>query len=125
MAFIDLYKAFDRVTREFLWGVVARYGCPDKLIRILRLLQDDMLARVQTNRDSSEPFAVTTGVIQSCAIAPTLFAIFIATILEISREDLPPGIATSYRMDGKLFNLACLKSKTKTTVRNILLCILV
>ena len=47
-------------------------------------------------------------------IAPTLFTIFIATIMYIIKDDLPPGIEIVYRMDGKLFNLARLKSKNKT-----------
>lgn len=120
MAFIDLSKAFDRVSRELLWDVLARYGCPDKFIRILRLLHDNMLARVITNGDCSGPFNVTAGVKQGCVIAPTLFTIFISAILHIIRDDLPPGIEISYRMDGKLFNLARLQSKTKTTSKSLL-----
>ncbi|XP_076067758.1 uncharacterized protein LOC143040564 [Oratosquilla oratoria] len=49
-----------------------------------------------------------------CVIAPTLFIIFIATILHIIKDDLPSGIEIVYRTQGKLFNLAGLKSKTKT-----------
>ena len=120
LAFIDLSKAFDRVSRELLWDFLAQYGCPDKFIRILRLLHDDMLARVLTNGGSSEPFKVTSGVKQGCVIAPTLFTIFIASVLHIIRDDLPPGIEISYRMDGKLFNLARLKSTSKTSARSLL-----
>lgn len=47
-------------------------------------------------------------------LVPTFFTIFIARVLEII--DLPPCIKTSYGMDTKLFNLACLKSKTKTVL---------
>ncbi|XP_029634968.1 uncharacterized protein LOC115210504 [Octopus sinensis] len=109
LAFIDLSKAFDRVSRELLWDILAQYGCPDKFIRILKLLHDNMHARVQTD-----------GVKQGCVIAPTLFTIFIATVLHIIRDDLPPGIEISYRMDGKLFNLARLKSTSKTIARSLL-----
>ena len=41
--FIDLSKAFDRVSRELFWDVLARYGFPDKFIRILQLLHDDII----------------------------------------------------------------------------------
>ncbi|XP_076045668.1 uncharacterized protein LOC143027905 [Oratosquilla oratoria] len=103
MAFFDLSKAFDRISRELLWDVLATYGCPDKFIRILRLLHDNMLARVPLNNgNSSKPFKVTSGVKQGCVIAPTLFTIFIAAILHIIRDDLPPGIDISYRTDAAL-----------------------
>ncbi|XP_076056340.1 uncharacterized protein LOC143034290 [Oratosquilla oratoria] len=120
MAFIDLSKDFDRVSRELLWDVLATYGCPDKFIHILRLLHDNMLARVLNNGNSSKPFKITYRVKQGCLIAPTLFTIFIAAILRIIRDDLPPGIEISYRTDGKLLNLARLKSKTKTITKSLL-----
>ncbi|XP_076041829.1 uncharacterized protein LOC143025712 [Oratosquilla oratoria] len=40
MAFIDLTKAFDSVSRELLWNTLSTYGCPPKYIRIPRLLHD-------------------------------------------------------------------------------------
>ncbi|XP_029643433.1 secreted RxLR effector protein 78-like [Octopus sinensis] len=87
LAFIDLSKTFDRVSRELLWDILAQYGCPDKFIRILKLLHDNMHARVQTDGGSSEPFKVTSGVKQGCIIAPTLFTIFIVTVLHIIQDD--------------------------------------
>ena len=99
MAFIDLSKAFDCVSRELLWEFLSRYGCPEKFIRILRLLCDGMLATVKINGDNSEPFKVTSGMKQGYVIAPTLFTIFIATIPHIIKDDQPPGIEIFYRMD--------------------------
>ena len=117
MAFIDLTKAFDTVDRQALWNILSRYGCPDKYVRILRLLHDGMTATVLSNSGSmSEPFTVETGVKQGCIIAPTLFSVFIAAILHIIDKDLPQGIPIRYRTDGRLFNLARFKAKSK--VRN-------
>ena len=45
--YVDLTKAFDTVSREGLWGIRAKYGCPPKFITIVRLLHDGMMARVQ------------------------------------------------------------------------------
>ncbi|XP_076031048.1 uncharacterized protein LOC143019264 [Oratosquilla oratoria] len=115
MAFIDLTKAFYSVSRELLWNTLSTYGCPPKYIRILRLLHDGMFATVLVNNGTTDPFQVNTGVKQWCVIAPTLFIIFIATILHIIKDDLPSGIEIVYRTQGKLFNLARLKSKTKTS----------
>ncbi|KAL7865124.1 hypothetical protein SRHO_G00103710 [Serrasalmus rhombeus] len=82
MAFIDLTKAFDSVHREALWLVLAKIGCPEKYIRVLRLLHDNMSAMVLGDSgDESAPFRVDKGVKQGCVIAPTLFSIFVAVIL--------------------------------------------
>ena len=45
--YVDLTKALDTVNREGLWTIMAKYGCPPKLITIVRLLHDGMMARVQ------------------------------------------------------------------------------
>ena len=33
--FVDLTKAFDTVSRDGLWKILAKYGCPEKLISIV------------------------------------------------------------------------------------------
>ena len=103
MAFIDLTKAFDSVNRQALWLVLARIGCPEKYIRVLRLLHDNMSATVLTGfGDETEPFRVDTGVKQGCVIAPSLFSIFIAGILHLTGNQLPQGVKIMYRTDGLL-----------------------
>ena len=39
-AFVDLTKAFDIVSRDGLWKLVARLGCPRKFLTILRQLHE-------------------------------------------------------------------------------------
>ncbi|XP_068082254.1 ras GTPase-activating-like protein IQGAP1 [Anabrus simplex] len=83
MAFIDLAKAFDSVKRDALWKILARIGCPQKYINILRLLQDNMKGMVLVNNNPGENFEITAGVKQGCVIAPVLFSIFAGTILHL------------------------------------------
>ena len=45
MAFVDLSKAFDTVSREGLWKIMAKFGCPTKFIAMVRQFHDGMLAR--------------------------------------------------------------------------------
>ena len=49
MTFVDLTKAFDTVSREGLWQIMAKFGCPAKFIAMVRQFHDGMLARVQKN----------------------------------------------------------------------------
>ena len=71
--FVDLTKAFDTVSRCGLWKILAKYGCPEKFIPIVRQFHDGMSAHVQDNGDISEAFAVTNGVNQGCVLVPILF----------------------------------------------------
>ena len=36
MVFIDLTKAFDSINRTGLWSLLAKFGCPSKLINIIK-----------------------------------------------------------------------------------------
>ena len=62
--FIDLTKAFDTVSREGLWKVMSKFGCPTKFINMVRQFHDGMQASVRDDGKSSKPFPVTNGVKQ-------------------------------------------------------------
>ncbi|XP_044171386.1 uncharacterized protein LOC114973897 [Acropora millepora] len=64
--FVDLTKAFDTVCCEGLWKIMAKFGCPAKFIAMVQQFHDGMNARVQDDREYSEPFPVTNGVKQGC-----------------------------------------------------------
>ena len=112
MVFIDLAMAFDSVDRPTLWEVLSKIGCPEKYIKIVRLLHDNMSASVLIDGEGTESFEVKTGVKQGCVLAPTRFSIFISAVLYLVTERLPRGIDMQYRIDGKLFNLRRLRAKT-------------
>ena len=110
MTFVDLTKAFDTVSREGLWKIMAKFGCPTKFIAMVR---HGMLARVQNNGEFSDPFPVTNGVEQGCVLAPTLFSMMFSAMLTAAFQDGDNGIPIRYRFDGKLFNLRRLQAKSK------------
>ena len=84
MTFVDLTKAFDTVSREGLWKIMAKLGCPTKFIAMFRQFHDGMLARVQNDGEFSDPFTVTNGVKQGCVLAPTLFSMMFSAMLTIA-----------------------------------------
>ncbi|KAL2090150.1 hypothetical protein ACEWY4_014838 [Coilia grayii] len=121
MAFIDLTKAFDSVNRTALWRALSKIGCPNKYLKILRLLHDDMTVTVVGNGGcETAPFKVHTGVKQGCVIAPTLFSIFISTILHLTTHNLPEGLKLVYRTDGGLFNINRFRAKSKVLTSSIM-----
>ena len=56
ITFVDLNKAFDSVSKKGLWKILAKFGCSEKFVKMVRLFHDDMVARVHNNGGSSEPF---------------------------------------------------------------------
>ena len=62
MTFVDLAIAFDTVSRDRLWKIMVKFGCPPRFIAVVRQFHDRMQARVQNDGAYSEPFEVTNGV---------------------------------------------------------------
>nr|VZI27133.1 unnamed protein product [Spirometra erinaceieuropaei] len=71
---------------------------------MVRQLHDGMMARVTDNKAISEAFAVTNGVKQGCALAPTFFSLIFTAMLMDAYRDERPGIRIAYRTDGHLLN---------------------
>ena len=113
--YVDLTKAFDTVSRDGLWRIIAKYGYPQKFITIVQQLHDGMFARVQDNGEISQPFPVSNGVKQGCVLAPTLFSIMFSAMQTDAFRDTDVGIGINYHTDGSVFNLRRLLTKTKVT----------
>ena len=62
MTFVDLTKAFNTVSREGLWKIMVKFGCPAKFIAMVRQFHDGMLARAQNDGEFSDLFPVTNRV---------------------------------------------------------------
>ena len=119
MCFLDLSKAFDTVERSMLLEVLRRSGCPEKFVNLIRQLPHGMESRIKVGDLVSEPFGVSRGVKQGCALAPVLFNLCISYITRLlaARVGRDCGVSLNCRMDRSLFDLQKLKarSKIKTT----------
>ncbi|XP_038062349.1 uncharacterized protein LOC119732818 [Patiria miniata] len=115
LAFVDLTKAFDLVSRDGLFKLLAKIGCPPKLLSIVTSFYNNMQGSVCCDGETSEAFPIRSGVKQGCVLAPTLFGIFFSLLLSFAFGSSPEGVYLPSRADGKLFNLARLRSKTKVT----------
>ena len=80
--FVDLAKAYDSVDRVLLWEILARFGVPPRMIKVIRMSHDGMRARVQLDDgDFSAWFNVCQGLRQGCVLSPLLFNIFFAAVI--------------------------------------------
>ena len=82
IAFIDLTKAFDLVSRDGLFKVLPKIGCPPKLQRMIESFHTDTKGTGQTNGSFSEAFKIRCGVKQGCVLAPMLFGTFFGLLLK-------------------------------------------
>ena len=113
IAFIDLTKAFDLVSRDGLFQVLKRIGCPEKLLNIIVSFHRNMQGVISFDGEISSPFPINGGVKQGCILAPTLFGIFFSMLLRKAFKDCSEGVYLHTRSDGSMFNLARLRAKTK------------
>ena len=125
LCFIDLTKAFDTVSREGLWCILEKAGCPSHFVRIIRSFHDNMKATVREGSDKSPAFEVTSGTKQGCIIAPTLFSIFFSMMLHVAFKDTTDGVDIMSRPD---LGLTTIKTRdfnrqdlvTVSTIRELL-----
>ena len=80
--FIDFKKAFDRVWHAGLWRVLKEYDVDNRLIELIKLLYDEATSAVLLNGNAGYFFRTTVEVQQGCQLSPTLFNIFLETILQ-------------------------------------------
>ena len=119
VAFVDLTKAFDLVSRDGLFSVLEKVGCPPAMLRFIRSFHDGMRCCVQFDGTVSDTFPVQSGVKQGCVLAPNLFGIFFSVVLSYAFKNNEDGVFIHTRSDGNLFNLSRLKARTK--VRKVLI----
>ena len=120
IAFIDLTKAFNLVSRSGLFTLLHRIGCPPppKLLRVITSFHEEIKGTVQYDGSSSDSFPIKSGVKQGCVLAPTLFGILFSLLLRYAFGESEWGIYLHTRSDGSLINLARLRAKKK--VRKVL-----
>ena len=69
IAFVDLTKAFDTVSRSGLYKILAKIGCPPKLLELIGAFHEGMQSSVNFDGNTSERFEILNGVKQGCVLA--------------------------------------------------------
>ena len=64
MAFIDLEKAFDRVSRMVIWWALQRLDVREWLVGVVRSIYENSSTRVKIKGRESEEFIVKVGYIK-------------------------------------------------------------
>jgi Reverse transcriptase (RNA-dependent DNA polymerase) len=119
IAFINLTKAFDFVSRDGLFSILPKIGCAPKLLNLIQSFHDNMKGTVQYDGEKSSAFAICTGVKQGCVLAPTLFGIFFSTLLNNAFRESTKGIFLHTQSDGGLFGLSRLRARQHIRTKSV------
>ena len=88
LCFIDYRKAFDMVSHNVLWSVMANMGYPAYIIHLIKQLYGQQKAAVRTSHGLSDWFTIEQGVRQGCILSPHLFNIYSEQILRNALDGL-------------------------------------
>jgi len=72
-----------------MWMVLKRYGVPDHMQKLIISFHNDMHMHVRVDNEIGEPFNVTNGLRQGCIMAPVLFSMYAAAMVDYWKRHLP------------------------------------
>ena len=72
---LDQEKAFDRVSRSYMFDALTAFGFNNNFIKWIKLLYNDISSSVIVNNHISETFPIKRGVRQGCSLSMPLYVI--------------------------------------------------
>ena len=76
LGFLDIEKAYDRVSREMLCKVLEKVGLSEKIVNIVRSMYQNTRAKYRLGNIETEWVRSERGVRQGCILSPTLFSLY-------------------------------------------------
>jgi Reverse transcriptase (RNA-dependent DNA polymerase) len=91
---VDLEKAFDSVSREFLYQTLQHQGFPTSTLHLIQLIHHNSQARISLNGTLTPSLNIASGVRQGCPLAPYLFILAINSLISKVHISNMVGIPT-------------------------------
>ena len=88
---LDFQSAFDRISHQYLFHVLHRYGISQWFIERIQALYEDASASVQINGSLAGAIALRSGIRQGCPLSMVLYALCLHPLLR-ALEDTLPGL---------------------------------
>lgn len=94
LAYLDLQQAYDSVPHSRLWEKLEKINIEEDFIKLLKALYAECTAVYELGKYKSRQVQQNIGLKQGCPLSPTLFNIYINSLLEqVNREG--PGLRLS------------------------------
>lgn len=121
--YIDFTKAYDKVDRDVLWKILILLGVPKNLVELIKSLHVGAKATARMDGEFSEEFELRVGLKQGSIFAPLLFNIYCGAIIRSILDKLEKldrcGVSVRFRLEGSIFDIKQLKSKSSLIMRLI------
>jgi hypothetical protein len=88
MIFIDLEKAYDKVTRNVMWWALQKHKVSSKYIIFIKDMYDNVVTSVRTSDRDTNDFLINIGLHQRSTLSPYLFAL----VMDEVTRDIQGGI---------------------------------
>jgi hypothetical protein len=88
MVFIDLEKAYDKVSRNIMWWVLQKHKVSTKYIILIKDMYDNVMTSVRTSDGDANDFPINIGLHQGSTLSPYLFALVMDEVI----RDIQGGI---------------------------------
>lgn len=90
---LDQSKAFDYISRDYLWSVMEAFGSPDSFIDVVKCLYAKSNVCVNVNSVLTESSEVERGVKQGCPLSAALYVLAMSPLIKsINSDSLLSGI---------------------------------
>jgi hypothetical protein len=89
MIFIDLEKAYDKVTRNIMWWTLQKHNVLTKYITLIKDMYDNIVTSVRTSDGDTNDFPINIGLHQGSALSPYLFVLVMDEVTRDRQSDIP------------------------------------
>jgi hypothetical protein len=81
LVFIDFKQAYGNIIRNKLWNNLTKLGIPTKIVKLIKLCNNNTNCVVRMQGELSEPFEVMKGLRQGDALSPVLFNLALESVI--------------------------------------------
>jgi hypothetical protein len=83
---LDITKAYPRVNRPCLWGILQKYGMKERCLRALQGLHEQTSYKIKGREEHSTEWCPQRGLREGCATSPELFNIYHSAAIRQAKE---------------------------------------
>ena len=98
LTFLDLEKAFDRVTQKEVWDSLERRGVSTKLIEAIKNVYSNNRNYVRKDNSESNMFTIKDGLRQGGVLSPTLFIIIMDDVIKSTQQQIKKVYVGHHRL---------------------------
>ena len=78
--FVDLEKAFDRMSRDVVWWASRKQGVEERLVKIIQLMYRNTRSHIKISGTFSDDFLVQVGIHEGSVLSPLLFIMLLEAV---------------------------------------------